>query len=117
MKRLLALCLSSCLCLPLMASSAGLLSLAMSPTVVLAQAEVIDAESLEQELVDYEHDHDHSDHAMPLADHDAHGDDAKTPILSFDVGSAFWNLVIFVSCAGDSVAFCLAERPSWAASS
>ena len=89
MKRLLALCLSSCLVLPVLA--AGLAVLATASTA-MAQAEVIETEVLDGDPVDHDHEGEHG-----LADdHDAHADEAKTPILSFDFGSAFWNLVIFL---------------------
>lgn len=92
MKRLLALCLSSCLVLPVFV--AGLAILATASTA-MAQAEVIEAEVLNGDSVGHDHEGDHDladDHEV----HGAHADEVKTPILSFDFGSAFWNLVIFL---------------------
>lgn len=107
MKRLLALCLSSCLALPTLLGPTllggpvltaslpvvGGLAVLATASPVMAEAEVIKTASKDA-ATDHDGDHDHEgDHGD---EHDAHSDDAKTPILSFDFGSAFWNLVIFV---------------------
>ncbi|TWU19612.1 F0F1 ATP synthase subunit B family protein [Allorhodopirellula heiligendammensis] len=92
MKRFLALCLMTCLSLPALSGPAlltvGLAGVAMVATPSLAHAEVVaeDSDGAEHLAADGElHEGD-----------DAHGERAKTPILSFDFGSAFWNLVVFV---------------------
>ncbi|MBB3204522.1 F-type H+-transporting ATPase subunit b [Rhodopirellula rubra] len=96
MKRLLALCLMSCLSLPVPATlpvMVGVAGVAMvsAPTTVYADVEV------DADHADHEHDDDVVSHDDETAsEHDEHSDEAKTPILSFDFGSAFWNLVIFV---------------------
>lgn len=90
MKRLLALCLSSCLAFPVLMGGSVLVTGMVSASPVLAEAEVLSADGPE---ADSGGDHDDAEHGD---EHDAHSDDAKTPILSFDFGSAFWNLVIFV---------------------
>jgi F-type H+-transporting ATPase subunit b len=90
MKRFLALCLMTCLSLPAMSGTVmlavGLSSFAMvaAPTAAIAAEEHGDDDPL------------HGDVVPHAGDSAGHADDAKTPILSFDFGSAFWNLVIFV---------------------
>ncbi|SMP71547.1 F-type H+-transporting ATPase subunit b [Neorhodopirellula lusitana] len=96
MKRLLALCLSSCLCLPFVATAGVAVSMAVSPTVVLAQAEVLDGDSeVTEEVVLTDSGLDDVHHEAD--GHDTHSNHEKTPLLSFDFGAAFWNLLIFVS--------------------
>ncbi|TWT56337.1 F0F1 ATP synthase subunit B family protein [Allorhodopirellula solitaria] len=88
MKRFLALCLMTCLSLPALSGTAiltvGLSGAAMlvSPTPAFADVEE------DAGLVETEGD----SHAAA----DDHEERAKPPILSFDFGSAFWNLVVFV---------------------
>ncbi|MCM2373713.1 F0F1 ATP synthase subunit B [Aporhodopirellula aestuarii] len=96
MKRLLALCLMTCLSLPapaILPVVAGVAGVAMvsAPTTAYADVELAD------DLNDHEHDDDAALHDEEASsEHGDHSDEAKTPILSFDFGSAFWNLVIFV---------------------
>jgi len=74
------------------------LAVVATPSTAMAQAEVIEADTPDVELLDEaELDHDHEGEDGLEGDHDDHADEAKTPILSFDFGSAFWNLVIFLA--------------------
>ncbi|PHQ32161.1 F0F1 ATP synthase subunit B [Rhodopirellula bahusiensis] len=97
MKRLLAI--SS---LTLLAS---LVLLVVSPARSLAaqdEVTVVDARADAADSEDGDHDHDHEgdDHGHDEAAGDEHGhgdeDHAATPLLSFDGGSAIWNLIIFL---------------------
>lgn len=94
MKRSLSL-LPSLACLPLLAIATMTFLMAVSPAPAFADAElivdetVVDGDAVGANVLDAVHDGDHA--------HDGdHGDEAATPILSFDFGSAFWNLVIFL---------------------
>ncbi len=91
MKRFLALYLMTCLSLPALSGTAlltvGLAGTAMVATPSLAHADVV-VEGDGAEGV--------ADDGEVHGEADAHGERAKRPILSFDFGSAFWNLVIFV---------------------
>lgn len=94
MKRLLALCLMTCLSLPALSGTAlltlGLSGAAMVTAPSLAYADVVaDTDSVEAAGL-------FSDGGEEHGAADAHGDREKTPLLSFDFGSAFWNLVVFV---------------------
>ncbi len=90
MKRLLALCLMSCLSLPALSATAlltaGLSGAAMVAVPSIAYADVV---------IDGDHAHVVDDDGPLHSEADGHGDREKTPILSFDFGSAFWNFVIF----------------------
>lgn len=57
-------------------------------------AEDSSAESADHDHAEGDHDHDEAEHG----DGEHHDDEghAETPLLSFDVGSAIWNLVIFL---------------------
>ena len=71
-------------------------SVVAAPVAVYAEAEILDEDASSEAG----HDHDEGDHDEGDHDHEGdaaggHGDEEGTPILSFDVGSAFWNLVIF----------------------
>lgn len=105
MKRLLALCLMTCLSLAAPATLPTVAGVAAVAMVSAPAAAYADAEA-EEDHADHDHDdaetHDEESHSEAAhddehaSDHDEHADEAKTPILSFDFGSAFWNLVIFV---------------------
>lgn len=82
-----------------------LVLLAMSfvtPSQTIAQDDVdvvvVDAKADADDHDGDDHDGDtHADGAHADGDHDSHGEDhASTPLLSFDVGSAIWNLIIFL---------------------
>jgi len=92
MKRFLAFCLMTCLSLPVPANlpvMVGLVGAAMMSVPTSALAEVPEVEfGAAEDSISGDHDGE--------ASHDGHAEESKTPILSFDFGSAFWNLVIFV---------------------
>lgn len=94
MKRFLALCLMTCLSFPAVSGTA-LLTLCLSsaamvaaPTIAHADVVVADGSADAADLFS----EDGESHGAA----DAHGEREKTPILSFDFGSAFWNLVVFL---------------------
>lgn len=94
MKRFLTLCLMTCLSFPAVSGTTlltvGISSAAMVAAPTFAHAEVVAADNTVDAAGLLSEDGD-SHGAV-----DAHGDREKTPILSFDFGSAFWNLVVFV---------------------
>jgi len=90
MKRLLAIGLLSCLAIP---------SLPVAMCLVVGASLVVPAVAMAADEAEHHAEDGHDHDGEEAADHDS--DDpggeahAETPLLSFDVGSAVWNLVIF----------------------
>ncbi|WP_261368040.1 F0F1 ATP synthase subunit B [Rhodopirellula halodulae] len=99
MKRLLAISSLTLLAtLVLMVSSpVHVMAADEDVTVVDATADSADSEDL-AEGDDHDHEGDDHGHGEAAADDHGHGDEdhAATPLLSFDVGSAIWNMIIFL---------------------
>ena len=71
-------------------------ALMLVPVSVHAEEESGDGAQATTELHDADG-HDHDDHADGDHEDGEHGEEhAKTPLLSFDVGSAIWNIIIFL---------------------
>lgn len=94
MKRFLTLCMMTCLSIPALSGTALLTFCITSTAIVAAPAFAQDNVVAGDDTVD----------AGDLFSEDGeshgaagdHGDREKTPILSFDFGSAFWNLMVFL---------------------
>lgn len=94
MKRFPAIVMFVLTALPLWSAPvAAVCLLTCTATVAQAETETADDDG-EHAVSDHDHETDHGDAHEGEAGHDEH---AKTPILSFDFGSAFWNLVIFLA--------------------
>lgn len=88
MKRVLALCLMTCLSLPALSGTA-LLTAGLSVAAMVAVPALAHADPVVDEA-------EVSGTASVDGEAEAGAERPKTPLLSYDFGSAFWNLMVFV---------------------